>query len=75
MKKLSIFICLLTIGCAPSSPYKYKIEGSINTKNGVRPAIWYTDTISFKEDTAFYKNSDGSVVKIPQPYRIYEEKR
>jgi hypothetical protein len=75
MKKLSIFICLLAIGCAPASPYKYKIEGSINTKNGIRPAIWYTDTISFNEDTAFYKNSDGSVVKIPQPYRIYEEKR
>jgi hypothetical protein len=31
-------------------------------------AIWYTDTISFDGDTAYYFNSDGSEVRIYPPY-------
>jgi hypothetical protein len=38
----------------------------------LRQAIWYTDTISFKSDTAYYVNSNGSVVNVIYPYRIYK---
>lgn len=40
----------------------------------LREAVWYTDTISFKSDTAYYVNSDNSVVKIISPYKIYQQK-
>jgi hypothetical protein len=48
----------------------YKIEGQVYTKNGFKPAIYYTDTFSFKSDTVYYVNSDGTVVNIPKPYHI-----
>jgi hypothetical protein len=35
-----------------------------------RPAIYYTDTFGFKDDTVYYINSDGTVVNIPKPYHI-----
>jgi hypothetical protein len=38
----------------------------------LRDAIWFTDTISFKGDTAYYFNSNGSVVNVIYPYRIYK---
>jgi hypothetical protein len=38
----------------------------------LRDAIWYTDTISFKGDTAYYINSNKSIVNIVSPYIIYE---
>lgn len=40
----------------------------------LRKAIWFTDTISFKNDTAYYVNSDNSVVEIVSPYEIYQLK-
>jgi len=35
-------------------------------------AIWYTDTISFDEDTAYYFNSDGSEVRIYPPFILLD---
>jgi hypothetical protein len=40
------------------------------TKDGPHPAIWYTDTISFDGDTAYYFNSDSSEVRISPPYVV-----
>jgi len=37
----------------------------------LRDAVWYTDAISFKGDTAYYINSNGSVVNILYPYKIF----
>ena len=67
MKKLLIMLCL--VSCT-SNGYKYKIEGVVETKDGARPAIWYTDTISFDGDTAYYFNSDSTEVRISPPYVI-----
>ena len=36
-------------------------------------AIWYTDTISFDGDTAYYFNSDGSEVRIYPPYVLIDK--
>jgi hypothetical protein len=38
----------------------------------LRDAVWYTDTISFNGDTAYYINSNNSVVEILSPYEIYQ---
>jgi hypothetical protein len=63
-------ISLFLLGC--KKQYKYKIVGNVMVKNTLRQAIWYTDTISFKSDTAYYVNSNGSVVNIIFPYKIYK---
>ena len=67
MKKL--LLVLLLASCT-NKEYKYKIEGTVETKDGPRPAIWYTDTIGFDGDTAYYFNSDSSEVRISPPYVI-----
>jgi hypothetical protein len=67
MKKLLVF--LLLFSCT-NKEYKYRIEGTVETKEGPHPAIWYTDTISFDGDTAYYFNSDSSEVRIYPPYII-----
>ena len=70
MKKL--LLVLLLASCT-NKEYKYKIEGTVETKDGARPAIWYTDTISFDGDTAYYFNSDGSQVRISPPYTLIDK--
>jgi hypothetical protein len=50
--------------------YKYRIMGKVNTENGWKDAVWYTDTFSFDYDTIYYVNSDSSVVRIQPPYEI-----
>jgi hypothetical protein len=70
MKKL--FIILLLVSCS-SKEYKYKIEGTVETKDGPRPAIWYTDTIGFDGDTIYYFNSDGSEVRINPPFILIDK--
>jgi len=65
-----IFIFILLLFCSCEFPYKYKIVGKVNTEKGLKEAIWYTDTICFNEDTAYYQNSDSSIVKIYPPYEI-----
>ena len=65
MKKL--FIALLLASCS-SKEYKYRIEGTVETKDGPHAAVWYTDTICFDNDTIFYHNSDSTEVRIYPPY-------
>jgi len=70
MKKLiSILIVLLVFSCGRND-YRYKIKGTVMTDKGPHPAIWYTDTLGFDGDTAYYFNSDGSEVRIYPPYTI-----
>ena len=72
MKKLLLIILLLT-SCV-GIQYKYKVTGKVYmTTPGPNPmhdAIWYTDTLGFDGDTAYYFNSDGSEVRIYPPYTI-----
>ena len=71
MKKL-LFILLLP-SCV-GKDYKYEIRGKVyvpsNGPTSMHDAIWYTDTISFDGDTAYYFNSDGSEVRIYPPFII-----
>ena len=67
MKKL---LALLFLTSCTQTEYKYKIEGTVEAKEGPHPAIWYTDTISFDGDTVYYFNSDSSEVRISPPYVI-----
>ena len=66
----------LTLVSCTSKKYKYKIKGQVRvTKLDttiLHDAIWYTDTISFDEDTAYYFNSDGSEVRIYPPFILLE---
>lgn len=63
-----MFILLLS-SCSEID-YKYEIKGTIETKDGPHSAIWYTKTINFDGDTAYYFNSDGSEVRIYPPYIV-----
>lgn len=67
-KVIILVIGLFLLGCGKQ--YKYKIVGSVMVNDTLRDAIWYTDTISIKNDTAYYFNSDDSKVTIVQPYKI-----
>jgi hypothetical protein len=67
MKKL---VLVLLLASCTNKENLYKIEGTVETKEGPHPAIWYTDTISFDGDTVYYFNSDSSEVRISPPYVI-----
>ena len=67
MKELTL---ILLLASCTNKEYKYRIEGVVETKDGGHPAVWYTDTISFDGDTAYYFNSDSSEVRISPPYVI-----
>ena len=67
MKELTL---ILLLASCTNKEYKYRIEGVVETKDGGHPAVWYTDTISFDGDTAYYFNSDSSEVRISPPYII-----
>jgi len=69
IKKIFLIGLLFLVSCGRND-YRYKIKGTVMTKKGPHPAIWYTDTISFDGDTAYYFNSDGSEVRIYPPYTI-----
>ena len=66
---LFMFLLFILIGCNKHE-YKYEIRGKVNTENGKKDAVWYSDTISFDADTVFYVNSDKSVVRIYPPFII-----
>ena len=72
MKKL-LLIGLLLTSCV-GNQYKYKVTGKVYmTTSGSNPmhaARWYTDTLGFDGDVAYYFNSDGSEVRIYPPYTI-----
>lgn len=63
-----MFILLLS-SCSKLD-YKYEIKGTVETKDGLHSAIWYTNAISFDGDTVYYFNSDGSEVRIYPPYIV-----
>lgn len=66
----------LTLVSCTSKKYKYKIKGQVRVPKSdttiLHDAIWYTDTISFDEDTAYYFNSDGSEVRIYPPFILLD---
>ena len=73
--KILVFSFLtLILNFCKERDYKYQISGWVNTKVGLKYAIWNTDSITFDRDTLFYKNTDGSVVRIHPPYIIKQNK-
>jgi hypothetical protein len=78
MKKLISVVLVFILFSCNIQDYKYKIRGTITvTKSGkkqIYDAIWYTDTISFDGDTAYYFNSDKSEVRIYPPFTINTSK-
>ena len=78
MKKLIGGILVFMLFSCNIKDYKYKIQGKVTvTKSGkkqISDAIWYTDTISFDGDTAYYFNSDESEVRIYPPFTINTSK-
>ena len=78
MKKL-MFIMLLGLTSCSMKEYRYEIRGKVYVptagSNPMHDAIWYTDTISFDGDTAYYFNSDGSEVRIYPPYVLKDNSK
>ena len=72
MKTIKILTLFLLLLSCDGKKYKYEIKGNVMTKKGPHPAIWYTDTISFDGDTAYYFNSDRSEVRILPPYTLID---
>ena len=84
MKKLMLIptLSLMILSCKVKSSetrdleqFKYEIKGTVYTKEGLHPAIWYTDTILFDGDVVYYQNSDSSIVRITPPYTINVRKQ
>ena len=68
--KIFCFLSLTLIVSCISDDFKYRVIGKVKTKEGLKDAVWYTDTLGFDYDTVYYKNSDGGVVRISPPYEI-----
>jgi len=70
-----LFLTLILTACNKNE-YKYEIRGKVYVPtSGLNPmhdAIWYTDTISFDGDVAYYFNSDGSEVRIYPPFILID---
>lgn len=74
MKWILGILLLCFFGCNNGN-YRYQISGWVDTEDGLKLAIWNTDTINFDGDTVYYVNSDKSVVKIYPPFIIKELKK
>ena len=61
-KLLTFFSVLLLLSCT-TKEYKYKIYNP-NYLDYSNSAYFLTDTIQWKSDTAFYTNSDKTIVII-----------
>lgn len=61
MKIISILLLTFLFSCNKID-YKYKIYSPNFTKD--KSAVFYTDTIMWEGDIAYYKNSDGTKVVI-----------
>ena len=74
MKKILFFSIITVLVYWNTREKKYEIRGKIDIPSmgptHMHDAIWYTDTISFDGDTAYYFNSDGSEVRIYPPFII-----
>ena len=75
MKKLLFVLLILSSSCVKKE-YRYEIHGKVYVPtygpNPIHNAIWYTDSISYKGDTIYYFNSDGSKVQINPPYFLID---
>ena len=67
--KIIIFLSITLFSCVNDN-FKYRVVGKVKTTDGLKDAVWYTDTLGFDYDTIYYENSDGSVVRISPPYEI-----
>ena len=78
MKKVIYLSILILLASCETNDYKYKIKGKVyiptSGLNPMHDAVWNADSITFRNDTIVYKNSDGSEVKINPPYKIYKLK-
>jgi hypothetical protein len=78
MKKLIYLLPLFLLFSCVEEDFKYKIKGKIylptSGTNPMHDAIWYADSIYYREDTLIYKNSDGSETKVNPPYKVYKLK-
>ena len=68
--KIVIFLSINLLCSCINDNFKYRILGKVKTEKGLRDAVWYSDTLAFDYDIVYYKNSDGSVVRISPPYEI-----
>ena len=70
MKLFLAGIAVVIIGAflvaTKDTTFKYEVHGLVKNNS----AIWYTDSLQSRNDTLYYKNSDGSVVTIPPPYAV-----
>jgi hypothetical protein len=87
MKNFSLLILVLSIlSCEnPTQKFRYRIEkDSIHTVSRSRypmsakkdsvtvGGVWFTDHYHMIKDTIAYTNSDGTVVKIAPPFRLFD---
>jgi len=72
MKQIKViaFLSALAFASCTGKNYEYRIDGTVETKQGTRPAIWYTDTFEYSNDTLVILNSNGSKFKVVPPYTI-----
>ena len=63
---------LLLFSCQ-SKNYTYEIHKTLYYNDKPYEGVWYTDSIDFLGDTVFYKNSDGSRIKISPPYILIDK--
>ncbi len=75
MGKIKIIILLCTLISCNIPDYQYKVTGQVQVKGDTYPAIWYTHKLSYKGDTAYYVNSDSSIVNILPPYEVNQLER
>lgn len=61
--KIKFFFLLTLLSACTSKDFKYKIHNPSYLEYK-KPAIFLTDTIEWKSDTAFYTNSDKTIVII-----------
>jgi len=76
MKIIKILLISFLVFSCVEKKYKYEIKGKVyfptSGNNPMHDAIWYTDTISFDGDVAYYFNSDGSEVRIYPPFILID---
>ena len=80
MKKIIlIFLTTFIMFSCNRKEYRYEIRGKVYFPtagaNPMHDAIWYTDTISFDGDIAYYFNSDGTEVRIYPPYILKDNSK
>jgi hypothetical protein len=74
MKTLFSILILMMITSCGGHEYKYRVSGKVILPESPviksNNAVWYTDTLQFDGDTAYYYNSNGNRVNIYPPFDI-----